>query len=72
MDYRKFDNTYVVRIDKDEEILEKVEELALKENITLAHVSALGAVKEFTIGVSKPTLSNTLQMTSPDVMKLSL
>ena len=53
MDYRKFDNTYVVRIDKDEEILEKVEELALKENITLAHVSALGAVKEFTIGVFK-------------------
>lgn len=53
MDYRKFDNTYVVRIDKDEEILEKVEELALKENITLAHVSALGAVKEFTIGVLK-------------------
>lgn len=53
MDYRKFNNTYVVRINKDEEILEKVEELALKENITLAHVSALGAVKEFTIGVFK-------------------
>ena len=30
MDYRKFDNTYVVRIDKDEGILEKVEELDLK------------------------------------------
>ena len=53
MDYRKFDNTYVVRIDKDEEILEKQKEFALKENITLAHVSALGAVKEFTIGVFK-------------------
>ena len=72
MDYRKFDNTYVVRIDKDEEILEKVEEFALKENITLAHVSALGAVKDSPLVCSKPTLSNTLQMTSSDVMKLSL
>lgn len=35
MDYRKFDNTYVVRIDKDEEILEKVEELALKKILPL-------------------------------------
>ena len=72
MDYRKFDNTYVVRIDKDEEILEKVEELALKENITLAHVSALGAVKEFTIGVFKTDTKQYIAKTSSDVMKLSL
>ncbi len=53
MDYRKFGNTYVVRIDKDEEILEQIKTLALKEHITLAQVSALGAVKDFTIGVFK-------------------
>ena len=53
MDYRKFGNTYVVRIDKDEEILEQIKTLALKEHITLAQVSALGAVKDFTIGIFK-------------------
>lgn len=53
MEYKRFDNTYIVRIDKDEEILEQVEILAKSEGIKLASVSALGAVKEFTIGVFK-------------------
>lgn len=53
MEYKRFDNTYIVRIDKDEEILEQVEILAKTEGIKLASVSALGAVKEFTIGVFK-------------------
>ena len=34
MDYRRFNNIIVARIDKGEEILEKVKEIALKENIT--------------------------------------
>lgn len=51
MDYRKFGNTYVVRMDKGEEILEQVKALALKEHITLATVQALGAVNDFTVGV---------------------
>ena len=53
MEYRKFDNTIIVRIDKGEEILEKVKEIALKENIKLASISALGAVNDFTVGVFK-------------------
>ena len=53
MDYRKFNNYYVVRIDKGEEILEKIKEVALKENIKLAKVSALGATNDFTVGVFK-------------------
>ena len=51
MDYRKFNNTLVVRIDKGEEILEKIKEVALKENIKLANINALGAVGDFTVGV---------------------
>ena len=51
MDYRKFGDTLLVRIDRGEEILEQVKALALKENITLASVQALGAVGEFTVGV---------------------
>ena len=53
MDYRRFDNTIIARIDKGEEILEKVKEIALKENIKLASISALGAVNNFTVGVFK-------------------
>lgn len=53
MDYRRFNNTLVVRIDKDEEILEKLKEVALKENIKLANINALGAVNDFTVGVFK-------------------
>ena len=45
MEYRRFDNTIIVRIDKGEEILEKIKEVSLKENIKLASVSALGATK---------------------------
>ena len=53
MEYRKFDGTIIARIDKGEEILEKVKEIALKENIKLASISALGAVNDFTVGVFK-------------------
>lgn len=53
MEYRKFDSTIIARIDKGEEILEKVKEIALKENIKLASISALGAVNDFTAGVFK-------------------
>ncbi|MGN1054245.1 MAG: PPC domain-containing DNA-binding protein, partial [Erysipelotrichaceae bacterium] len=51
MDYRRFNNTIVARIDKGEEILEKVKEIALKGNIKLANLNALGATNDFTVGV---------------------
>lgn len=53
MDYRKFNDIIVMKIDKNEEILEKIKEVALKENIKLASVNALGATNDFTVGVFK-------------------
>ena len=53
MDYRKFGSKVVVRIDKGEEIVEKMLEVCKKENITLANVNALGAVGEFEVGLFK-------------------
>ena len=51
MDYRRFGDTLIVRIDKNEEIVEQVRVLAEKEKICLATVEALGAVDDFTVGV---------------------
>lgn len=53
MEYKRFENTIVARIDKGEEILEQVKEIALKEKVRLASVQALGAINKFTVGVFK-------------------
>ena len=53
MEYRRFDDTIIARIDKDEEILEQVKKIAINENIKLASVQALGAINQFTAGVFK-------------------
>ena len=51
MEYKRFDNTILARIDKGEEILEKLMEICEKEHVKLANVNALGAIGEFTIGL---------------------
>ena len=51
MEYRRFGDTLVVRIDKNEEITEQVRRVAEQERIKLASVQALGAVDDFTVGV---------------------
>lgn len=51
MDYRRFDDTIIARIDKGEEILEQLKVIAEKEEIKLASVSALGATDDITVGV---------------------
>lgn len=53
MEYRRFDNQIIARIDKGEDIQEQLKLIALKENIALATVNALGAVGNFTVGVFK-------------------
>ena len=51
MDYKRFDDKIVARIDRTEEVHEKLKEIALKENIKLASVYGLGATDDFTIGI---------------------
>ena len=51
MDYRKFSQGYVLRLDPGEEIVSSLTALVEKEGITLASVSALGAAKDVTIGI---------------------
>lgn len=51
MEYKRFYDAIVVRLDKGEEILEQMRELAMMEKIHLASVQGIGAVDKFTIGV---------------------
>lgn len=53
MEYRRFKDTIIARIDKGEEILEQIKTISLKENIKLASINALGATNDFTVGVFK-------------------
>lgn len=54
MDYKRFTNIIIARIDRGEEIHTRLEEICVKENIKLASISAIGATNDFTVGVFKP------------------
>ena len=51
MEYRKFSQGYVLRLDLGEEIVEQLTALAERENVQLGCVSALGAANDVTIGI---------------------
>lgn len=51
MEYRRFGDTLIVRMDAGEEILDRLRHVSELEHIRLAEVNALGAVNDFTVGV---------------------
>ncbi len=51
MDYRKFDDTYVIRMDRGEEIVSCLTDFCRKEGVKLASVEALGAADYAKIGL---------------------
>ena len=51
MEYRKFPQGYVMRLDPGEEIVEQLTALVERENVRLGSVSALGAANDVTIGI---------------------
>ena len=53
MEYRRFSNHVIARMDRGEEITEQLKEIARRENVKLARVSAIGAAGEVTVGVFK-------------------
>lgn len=50
MDYKKFGNKYVVRLEKDEEIVSSLGDLCEMEKIRLGTISGIGAVGKVEIG----------------------
>ena len=51
MQYRQFGNTYMVRIDLGEDIVESLKRFCEEENIRLGRVEAIGAADHALIGV---------------------
>ncbi len=51
MEYKRFGNAIVARFDKGEEVITSIKEIALKEDIKLANINALGATNNFEVGV---------------------
>ena len=51
MEYRKFEDTYVVRLDKGEEVLACLTRLCEEEQIRLASVAGIGAAEQVMIGL---------------------
>jgi len=51
MQFRRFENKYFLRIDKDEEIMSTLKKFCQAEKITLGEVKALGAVDDFDVGL---------------------
>ena len=55
MEYRGFGNHYLIRLDKGEEIVSSLRELAEAEGISLASLTGIGAVGKVTAGVFDTT-----------------
>lgn len=51
MEYKRFNDTLVIRLDPKEEICEQIIAVAEKEEIMLAEIQGLGALNELTTGV---------------------
>lgn len=51
MEYKRFNDTIIVRLDPKEEICESIMAVAEKEEVKLAEIQGLGALNELTTGV---------------------
>ncbi len=51
MEYRRFNDKIVLRLDRDDEIVESIKTVAAKENVRLAYVSGIGGTDKVSIGV---------------------
>ena len=51
MEFKKFENKYIIRLDKGEEILESLKQFCKLTTVKLATISAIGAVNKVEIGL---------------------
>ncbi len=55
MEYKRFDNNIVLRVNIGEDIVESINKVAHLEKIKLASVTGIGAIDDLTIGIFKPS-----------------
>lgn len=53
VEYKRFGNKYVVRLERGDEIIESIKNLATKEEIRLGNVIGIGAVDRAKVGLFK-------------------
>ena len=51
MEYRKIENTVILRLDPNEKVVDSILKVCQTEQITLGNISGLGAVNEIEIGL---------------------
>ena len=51
MDFRKFNDKYIIRLEKGEDIVESLTKLVKEEDIKLGKVTGIGAVNDIEIGL---------------------
>ena len=51
MEYKKFGNTIIARLDVGDEVMESLKKIVESEKIKLAQINGLGGTNDFTIGV---------------------
>lgn len=51
MDYRKFNDKYYIRLDKDDEILSSLSEICAREGIKTAQIGGIGGCEKAIVGV---------------------
>lgn len=51
MRVKKFNNTYMIRIDKGEEVIESLKKICRDEKIQFASISGIGAADKVTLGL---------------------
>lgn len=54
MEYRKFGNKYVVRLDRPEEVVSSLQKFCQEQGISLGWVMGIGAVNKVKIGLFEP------------------
>ena len=69
--YKRFGNTYAVRIDKGEEVMAKLKELCRTESIRFAQVKAIGASEGAVLGVFELSKKEYNKKSYPDFCEIT-
>jgi predicted DNA-binding protein with PD1-like motif len=51
MDFKRFDNKIIIRIDRGEELVETLKKFCEEQNIKLGSISGIGAANKITLGL---------------------